>query len=77
VNPLIHLEERKRDRTWNAQERWRLIQEAMTWAEAQSTVRRNIPRNRLEEQARKLAFMAKAPAISRHQTLRPPARPPM
>jgi hypothetical protein len=57
MNRLIQHEELKRERSWSDQERWRLIQEAIVWAEAQSTVRRNTPKSRLEEQARKLAFL--------------------
>jgi hypothetical protein len=36
-------EEVRRDRHTDPAERWRLIQETITWAEAQSTVRRNTP----------------------------------
>lgn len=47
-------EEQKRERMWNPVERWRVIQETITWAEAQATVQRNRPANRLREQAAKL-----------------------
>lgn len=63
MNPLIQREELKRERSWTSQERWRLIQKAIAWAETQSTVRRNTPHDRLEEQARKLAFMTKSSAV--------------
>ena len=62
MNLLIQREERKRERRWNSQDRWRLIQEALNWAETQSTVRRNTPECRVAEQARKLAFLARTPA---------------
>jgi hypothetical protein len=48
-------EECKRDRHWDPRERWRLIQEAITWAEAQGgTGARNTPERCLREQERKL-----------------------
>lgn len=46
-------EEIKRDRCWSPQERWRVIQETITWAEQQTTVRRNNPASCLAEQRRK------------------------
>lgn len=46
-------EEIKRDWHWNARERWQLLQEAITWAESQATVRRNTAESCLKEQARK------------------------
>ena len=48
-----HREEIKRDWHWTARERWRLLQEAITWAERQATVRRNTAESCLKEQARK------------------------
>jgi hypothetical protein len=48
-------EEIKRDRHWDPRDRWRLIQEAITWAEAQVTTgKRNEPQSCLREQERKL-----------------------
>jgi hypothetical protein len=47
-------EEAKRDRHWDAAERWRAIQDTITWAENQATVRRNTPKRCLDEQSRKL-----------------------
>ena len=38
-------EELKRDRHWDAGERWRLIQEAITWAEVQGATGGAIRRN--------------------------------
>ena len=52
---LLQQEELKRERHWDARERWRLILEAIAWAETQATVRRNTPQRCLAEQARKLA----------------------
>lgn len=62
MNPLIQNEELKRERRWSNQERWRLIQEALDWAEAQSTVKRNDPKNRLKEEAWKNAAIIRASA---------------
>ena len=47
-------EERKRERCWDARDRWRVLQETITWAEAQETVQRGSPANRLVEERRKL-----------------------
>lgn len=38
---LIRSEEAKRLRRWNAADRWRIMQETITWAESQTGVRRN------------------------------------
>lgn len=54
MDKLLQQEELKRDRHWDAREKWRLILEAIAWAEAQPTVRRNTPERCLAEQARKL-----------------------
>lgn len=48
-------EETRRNRHWDALRRWQLIQETITWAEAQSTVRRNTKAHRLAQQARQNA----------------------
>ncbi len=53
LSEVKHREETKWDGHWNARERWRLLQEAMTWAESQATVRRNTAESCLREQARK------------------------
>ena len=47
---LKRAEESKRDRCWDPAARWKVIQETITWAEAQTTVRRNTPRACLERQ---------------------------
>lgn len=51
---LKQTEEAKRDRNWNARQRWRALQEMIAWAEAQATVRRNTREACLREQAEKL-----------------------
>ncbi len=53
MNDLFQQEEAKRDRHLDARERWRLILDAISWAESQSTVQRNTPQRCLAEQARK------------------------
>ena len=58
LSELIQREEAKRDRNWNAQARWRVIQETIAWAEAQSTVRRNTRQACLANQRRLLAEIA-------------------
>jgi hypothetical protein len=54
MHELLQREETKRNRHLTAQERWRHILEAITWAESQATVRRNTPQRCLTEQAAKL-----------------------
>jgi hypothetical protein len=51
---LKHTEEQKREAMWDAAERWRVLQETITWAEQQATVRRNTPQRCLELQRKKL-----------------------
>jgi hypothetical protein len=58
LGELMRREEAKRDSHWAPVERWRVIQEMITWAEQQATVRRNTPARCLELQAKKLAFMS-------------------
>jgi len=41
-------EERKREANWNAALRWRVLQETLTWADSQATVRRNTRQKCLE-----------------------------
>jgi hypothetical protein len=60
IDPHIkQIEESRRWRNWDAAERWRVIQQTITWAEAQATVRRNTPTACLAEQGRKLAIFAR------------------
>jgi len=51
----IAWESAKRLRNWNRAERWRVLQQTITWAEGQATVRRNMPAACLREQQRKLS----------------------
>ena len=52
---LKHHEEARRERHWDAPRRWQVLQETITWAEAQSTVRRNTRADRLAQQTRQNA----------------------
>ena len=54
---LKKAEESRRERHWDAAARWRMLQDAITWAESQVTGRRNDRHARLAEQARKLAWL--------------------
>jgi hypothetical protein len=54
---LKRREEQKRDAHWDAAERWHVLQETITWAEAQATVRRNTPARCLELERAKLASL--------------------
>jgi hypothetical protein len=47
-------EECKRERMWDPAERWRVLQETITWAESLPTVARNTPGRCLELQRAKL-----------------------
>jgi hypothetical protein len=47
---LKRREEQKRQRCWDPAERWRVIQEMITWAESLPSVRRNTPARCLELQ---------------------------
>jgi len=47
-------EEAKRELAWAPGDRWKAIQDTITWAERQQTVRRNTPARCLHEQAHKL-----------------------
>jgi len=57
MSNIVQQEELKRDRHVDAREKWRLILEAIAWAEGQVTVRRNTPQRCLDEQARKLSAL--------------------
>jgi hypothetical protein len=50
-------ESAKRLRNWDRGEQWRVLQQTITWAEQQATVRRNTPAACLREQQRKLSQM--------------------
>ena len=51
---LKRLEERKREAHWDPADRWRVLQETITWAESQAAVARNTPQRCLELQRAKL-----------------------
>jgi hypothetical protein len=55
MNELINSESAKRLRNWDRAARWQVIQQTITWAEQQATVRRNTPATCLREQQRKLS----------------------
>jgi hypothetical protein len=55
---LKRREEEKRDRMTSPTARWKLIQQAITWAEQQKTVRRNTREECLRRQAILLAGLA-------------------
>lgn len=61
---LVAAEEAKRERNWNPRLRWQVIQDTITWAEAQRTVRRNTPTGCLAEQRRKLAELTAGRSLS-------------
>jgi hypothetical protein len=46
-------EEAKRERMWDARERWAALQNTISWAEAQQTVKRNTPIHQARSQAAK------------------------
>ncbi len=58
IDDLKQQEEAKRERMWDPRQRWIVLQQTITWAEAQASVRRNTPAERLREQAEKLARLA-------------------
>ena len=61
IDPQLKLqEELKRERNWNPALRWKVIQDTITWAEQQATVRRNTPEACRREEQRKLAENALA-----------------
>jgi hypothetical protein len=51
---LKRREERKRERHWDPALRWKVIQDTITWAEAQAPLPRNSPQRCRAEEARKL-----------------------
>lgn len=59
LTALLAAEEAKRNAAWSPAERWRVIQETITWAEQQQTVRRNTKETALLLQAEKLRQFAK------------------
>ena len=65
LTELIAGEQAKRERHWDPQLRWKVMQETIAWADAQRTVRRNTPAACLAEQNRKLAALARLAAATR------------
>ncbi|MBC8871531.1 MAG: hypothetical protein H8E44_19070 [Planctomycetes bacterium] len=61
IDGLKKAEEAKRDRNWDARQRWKALQDMIAWAEAQATVRRNTREACLREQARKLRQLDGSP----------------
>jgi hypothetical protein len=59
LSELKRHEERKRERCWDPRLRWKALQDTITWAEAQATVRRNTPKACLETEARIRRDMAR------------------
>lgn len=55
---LLAAEEAKRNAAWSPAERWQVIQETITWAEMQQTVRRNTKETALRLQAERLQQFA-------------------
>jgi hypothetical protein len=55
---LVGREQAKRERNWEAKQRWRVIQDTITWAESQPTVRRNTKEACLANQQRLLEQIA-------------------
>lgn len=51
---LKEAEEAKRERNWDPTARWKVMQDIITWAEQQATVRRNTPADCLAKQRRLL-----------------------
>jgi len=60
ADDLKRREEQKRDANWDSAQRWRVLQETITWAESQATVRRNTPERCLELQRAKLAALGES-----------------
>jgi len=58
---LVRREQAKREACWNPLQRWRVLQQMITWAEAQTTLRRNTPQTCLRLERAKLARLQAAP----------------
>jgi hypothetical protein len=52
LEQLKRFEEQKRERCWNAQERWRVIQQTMDWVDSQQAIGRNTKQACLAHQAK-------------------------
>ncbi len=53
LSELKKAEEARRDRCWKPEERWRVYEDTVAWAESQQAVRRNTPAACAAEQKRK------------------------
>ena len=62
-------EECKRERMWDPRLRWQVLQQTITWSEAQPTVRRNTRGRCLELQRRKTE--AESPTLRRSRRSSP------
>src|SRR5437762_12387426 len=56
---VVKREHAKRERNWNPQLRWKVLQETIDWAAAQKTVRRNTKEACLANQQRLLGAIAR------------------
>ena len=59
MGDLKQAEEPKCERNWNEAERWRVIQNTISWVDSQSTGGRNTRKRCLEEQAKLLDRLEK------------------
>lgn len=57
LRAILCREEKRYGKAWNPATRWKVIQDTITWAEAQSTVQRNDPTKRHAEEMVKLRRM--------------------
>ena len=58
---LIRSEEAKRDRNWDPERRWRELQAAIAWADAQASIPRNSRVYQLQSQREKLRAFREDP----------------
>lgn len=59
MKSLKQLEEEKRERAWDPQERLRVIQQTIAWADSQQAVPRNSPAGCQAAEARLMARLAR------------------
>ena len=52
---LHAIEQHKREANWDPAQRWRVLQETITWAESQATLPRNTPQRCLQLQDARLS----------------------
>jgi hypothetical protein len=58
-------EEQRRERHWDPAVRWRVLQDTLSWAETQATVRRNTRQSQLAKQNDIIARMAAKQSATR------------